>query len=516
MKYSAFVRLLVSASLLLAATPAVAQPVDPGLGLEPVVSGLGPITGVTHAGDGRLFVVEQTGRIRVVVDGQLLPQPFLDVSGMISSDGERGLLGLAFHPRYDETNWFFVNYTDPSGDTVIARFARSADPNVADPTSRRVLLTIPQPFSNHNGGQLAFGPDGYLYVALGDGGAAFDPPCNGQRLDTLLGKLLRLDVDNGSTTSPFHGIPADNPFAGVAGARGEIWAYGLRNPWRFSFDRATGDLYVGDVGQNVLEEVDFQEAASAGGENYGWKVMEASACTNDTGGCPIVPPVCRSPQLSEPAIVYDHNNGRCSVTGGYVYRGTAIDGFAGTYLFGDFCSGEVFLARRGGGGGFQVGTTGLDVPLLTTFGEDSAGELYVGNGFGDVYRLTGPSPPPPPPPPEPCVADANTLCLAEGRFRVRANFRVGQGPTRMAVAEPLTPDTGYFWFFNQDNVEVIVKVLDACDPFNRFWVFAGGLTNVEVEMRVYDSETGEERLYPNSFGTAFQPVQDTEAFSSCS
>jgi len=504
MKFSA------SLCLLALTLPALAQPVDPGLALEPVVSGLGAITGITHAGDGRLFVVEQTARVRVVAAGELLAQPFLDLSGLTSTDGERGLLGLAFHPRFAENGWFFIHHTDLSGASVIARYSVSADPDVADPASRRVLLTIPHPFGNHNGGHVAFGPDGYLYAALGDGGAGFDPLCNGQRLDSLLGKLLRLDVDTGAGAPPFHSIPPDNPFAGVAGARGEIWAYGLRNPWRFSFDRATGDLYVGDVGQNELEEIDFQPVASGGGENYGWKVKEATACTGRTDGCPTAPPPCASPGFTDPVIVYDHGAGRCSVTGGYVYRGGAIDGLAGTYLYGDFCSGQVFLARRGGGGGWQVGGTALDVPLLTTFGEDAAGELYLGDGFGNVFRLTGPSAPP-----EPCVEDATTLCLTGGRFRVRATFRVGQGPTGMAVAVPITSDTGYFHFFNPDNVELIVKVLDACNPFGRYWVFAGGLTDVEVELTVYDSESGQQRMYQNPFGTPFQPVQDTEAFDTC-
>ena len=225
---------------------------------------------VTHAddGSGRLFIVEQGGQVWILDSGSVLPNPFLDISSKISSGSERGLLGLGFHPNYDTNGYFFVNYTDLGGDTVVARYTVSSDPNEADRNSEVIILQQPQPFSNHNGGHLAFGPDGYLYIGLGDGGSGGDPQGNGQNPNNLLGALLRLDVDNGLPYS----IPPDNPFVGGGGSP-EVWAYGLRNPWRFSFDRLTGDLYSGDVGQNQWEEIDFQEASSPGGANYGWIVL---------------------------------------------------------------------------------------------------------------------------------------------------------------------------------------------------------------------------------------------------
>ena len=288
---------------------------------EPVITGLSSPVGITHAGDGsgRLFIVLQGGRI-VIFDGvKILSSPFLDITSVVSSGGERGLLGLAFHPNYVGNGSFYVNYTNTAGDTVIARYSVSANPNQADPTSADILLTIPQPFSNHNGGQLHFGPDGYLYIGIGDGGSGGDPQNNGQDLGTLLGKILRIDVDKG----PPYAIPPDNPFFGPGdGALDEIWAWGLRNPWRFSFDRLTGDMFIGDVGQNSWEEVDFQPASSAGGENYGWRLMEGNSCYNPATNC-------NDSTLTLPILVYDHTVG-CSVTGGYRYRGSknpALDGF---------------------------------------------------------------------------------------------------------------------------------------------------------------------------------------------
>ncbi|MDX1502159.1 MAG: PQQ-dependent sugar dehydrogenase [Thermoanaerobaculia bacterium] len=363
----------VAAMALAAAVPAPAL-VD----LELVVDGLDRPLLVTHAGDGsgRVFLVEQSGRIRIH-DGQLLDPPFLDLSGRVSCCGERGLLGLAFHPGYAENGLFYVNYTNGAGDTVLARFEVGADPNVADADSEVVLLTLDQPFANHNGGHIAFGPDGYLYVATGDGGSGGDPQNNAQNLGSLLGKILRLDVDSATP----YAVPADNPFVGRAGAAEEIWAYGLRNPWRFSFDRDTGDLYIGDVGQGEREEIDFQPASSPGGENYGWRIREGSQCFEPAVGC-------AEEGLTAPVLEYLHDQG-CSVTGGYRYRGPKAATLDRFYLYGDFCSGRVWGGRPNTAGNWRerlLADTGANV---SSFGEDEAGRLYLVDHGGRLYRLSG-------------------------------------------------------------------------------------------------------------------------------
>jgi glucose/arabinose dehydrogenase len=389
-------------------------PVDgqvPGVRLEQIAANLSSITGITSAGDARLFLTLRDGRIVIYENGAVRPTPFLDLRGQLSLAGERGLLSTAFHPRYAENGFFFVYYSNLSDETVIARFHVSADPNRADAQSGRTLLRIAEPFSNHQGGQLQFGPDGFLYAGLGDGGSAFDPGCRAQKDDTLLGKMLRLDVDQNVDTPPFYGIPADNPFRGAGGPLDEIWAKGFRNPWRFAFDRQTGDLWVGDVGQNLREEIDFQPASSHGGENYGWKVMEATLCSS-SDACPGTTPACNAPAYTLPVLEYDHASG-CSVTGGYVYRG-ALQAVRGAYFFGDFCTGEVWAAFRQGGGFTVRGVEGR-VSQLTTFGEDAAAELYAGSLDGRLYRLRG----------EGVVAAAETVGLFEpipSRFQLkRAN-----------------------------------------------------------------------------------------------
>jgi glucose/arabinose dehydrogenase len=354
---------------------------DLSLAIELLADGFASPTHVTAAGDGsgRLFVVEQFGQIMVLRDGAPLDEPFLDIGPLVGSRGnEQGLLSIAFHPAFAENGRFFVNYTNRDGDTVVARYTVSADnPDRADHESAAVLLTIDQPAPNHNGGLLKFGPDGYLYIGMGDGGAAGDPWGNGQSLDTLLGKLLRIDVDAGEP----YAIPADNPFVGRDGARPEIWAYGLRNPWRFSFDRASGDLFIADVGQNAQEEVHVQPAASAGGENYGWDIMEGDACY-DAGSCD-------REGLQLPVAVYPHSGdaGGCSITGGYVYRGAAFPALAGTYLYADFCSGNLWTLRPQGEAWQSDLVTTLDI-RISSFGEDEAGELYLADrGGGGIYRL---------------------------------------------------------------------------------------------------------------------------------
>jgi hypothetical protein len=286
---------------------------------------------------------------------------------------------VAFPPGYSGKRYFYVDYTNTSGNTVISRFRLSSDPDVADPGSERILLTIAQPYPNHNGGQLVFGPDGYLYIGMGDGGSAGDPQNNAQDPASLLGKILRIDVESGAEP---YAVPASNPFAGRTGYRGEIWALGLRNPWRFSFDSRTGDLYVADVGQNQYEEVDFQPAGSSGGENYGWRIMEAGHCFN--------PDPCTQTGLVQPVFEYAHTQG-CSVTGGFVYRGALYPRMQGLYFLSDYCSGRVWALRR-------TGISWQSAQLLpgsfavSTFGEDEAGNVYVADyDAGDVYRLTDPA-----------------------------------------------------------------------------------------------------------------------------
>lgn len=369
-----------------AVTPLPATPVPaadvafpPMMTLESVAEGFTRPVYVTHAGDGsgRVFVVEQRGRIYILRGTQREEQPFLDIESRVGSRGnEQGLLGLAFHPRYTENGQFFVNYTNLEGDTVIARFQASGD--TADPNSETILLQIDQPYPNHNGGQVAFGPDGYLYIGTGDGGSSGDPLDAGQRLDTLLGKILRIDVDQGVP----YAIPPDNPWASGNGGLPEIWAYGLRNPWRFSFDRATGDLYIGDVGQNRVEEISFQAAGTPGGMNFGWRITEGSDCFRGQD--------CNTTGLVPPIAEYDHSKG-CSVTGGYVYRGEAFPQLQGVYFFGDFCSQLIWALHRDAAGNWAMAELPKSGAAISSFGEDEAGELYLTSlQDGIVYRVVAP------------------------------------------------------------------------------------------------------------------------------
>jgi glucose/arabinose dehydrogenase len=348
---------------------ATALPNADGFQWEPVAAGFLRPVDIQNAGDGsgRLFIVEQAGRILIYNNGRVSPSPFLNIIDQVGSSGnEQGLLGLAFHPRYAENGLFFVNYTDRSGNTVIARFHVSDDPNVADPASETPLLRVNQPYPNHNGGALAFGPDGYLYAGLGDGGSGGDPQGNGQKTDTLLGKVLRLDVDSGEP----YAIPADNPFGN------EIWAYGLRNPWRLSFDRATNDLWIGDVGQGAWEEIDYLPAGSPGGANFGWNLMEGSHPYEGEA----------QPGLLLPVAEYSHAEGGCSVTGGYVYRGAELPEWQGIYLFGDYCSGLVWgtIPFANGWQTQVLFQTGLSI---SSFGVDETGELYIANLQGSILKL---------------------------------------------------------------------------------------------------------------------------------
>lgn len=360
-------------------TTPVATPVPlaTSISLTRVAGGFSQPVAITHAGDGsgRLFIVEQGGTVRIVRNGVVAPTPFLNITSQVTpGGGEQGLLGLAFPPGFTARGTFYVNYTNRTavGNTVIARFGLGPSADLADSASRLELLTIEQPFANHNGGQLAFGPDSLLYIGTGDGGSGGDPLGNGQSLTTLLGKLLRIDVLG--ATAPY-AIPAGNPFAN------EVWAYGLRNPWRFSFDRLTGDLYLADVGQDRVEEVNFQPAGSGAGANYGWNVMEGSSCFTN--------PACSSASLTLPVAEYLHGSGDCAVTGGYVYRGS-IPSLRGVYLYGDFCSGRIWGLNRSGS--TWENRLLLDSPFqISTFGEDEAGELYLADyAGGDIYRITVP------------------------------------------------------------------------------------------------------------------------------
>jgi len=349
-----------------------------------------PIFATAPAGDGRLFVVERPGSIRILLNGAVLPTPFLDIRSQVSTAGERGMLGLAFDPHYPQNGVFYVYYSDRTGDSVLARFRVSDDPDVADPLSQEDLLVVDQPFANHNGGTIAFGPDGMLYWGLGDGGSAFDPGELAQDPDSLLGKMLRLDVSGGPGTAV--AIPPDNPFVDDPDVRDEIWAFGLRNPYRWSFDRETGDIWIGDVGQGRMEEIDFEPAGDPGGRNYGWDVMEGTLCNlND----PAPAPRCNDPSLTLPVFEYGHVFGLCSVTGGYAYRGPIPD-LQGRYVFGDFCTGTIFSYDLASDE-FAILTEQLAPAAgtrfaLVSFGEDGAGGLYVVHRFGSVFRIRSPEP----------------------------------------------------------------------------------------------------------------------------
>ena len=338
----------------------------------------------------RLFIVEQEGRIRIVRGGKLVAKPFLDVSDLVTvAHNEQGLLGLAFHPDYESNGVFFINYTDTTGATKVVRYRVSADADAADPESARVVLEIPQPYPNHNGGGMAFDARGYLWVGTGDGGRYGDPHEVAQNDDHLLGKMLRLDVD--VDEPPYRAAPKDNPNAGAAGDRALIWAKGLRNPWRFSFDKANGDLYIADVGQNEIEEIDYAAASSRGGENYGWDVFEGSRCYE-----PDPEPECPDPRragMVEPVHEYGRDQG-CSVTGGFVYRGCRMPDLRGTYFYSDFCTGWIRtfrivrgVAREHSDRTAELVASGFVVGATTSFGEDARGELYVLARPGEVWRL---------------------------------------------------------------------------------------------------------------------------------
>lgn len=398
---------------------------------------------ISHAGDNRLFIVEQVGRIRVTPLDPTTTQSslFLNISDRVISGGEMGLLGLAFHPNYAQNGYFYVNYTHDSGQLVtrISRFQVTADPNVADPNSELILLQFAQPASNHNGGDLNFGPDGYLYIGNGDGGSAGDPWNNGQTMTALLGKMLRLDVDGGGLPPDCdpdgqYTIPADNPFVAVANACGEIWHAGVRNPWRFSFDRLTGDLFIADVGQGTWEEVNFQPAGDAGGKNYGWRCYEGNHPYNLTG-CSFLPST-----YTFPVTEYSHSGGNCSITGGYMYRGREYPGLQNYYYYGDYCSGRIW-------GLTYTDDTWSSTQLLQpggmeTFGEDACGGVYVNQG-GKIYRLreTGATPQA-----NPCLSKSGPAVVDYGdliTYTIRLNNTGPTAETAVTVTDTLPSGTTY-------------------------------------------------------------------------
>ncbi len=382
--FAARVRIIAATALLLVLPGAEAAAAGNGITLSRIATVDGAPLAVRHAGDGsgRIYVVTRSGTIRVLERGELRASPFLDLRDRVRSGGEQGLLGLAFHPDYAGNGYLYVNYTTRGlPRTRISRFrVRQDDPLRADPGSEQVLLEIGQPYSNHNGGDIHFGKDGYLYIGMGDGGSGGDPEDRARRLDNLLGKMLRIDVDRtdaGDAACGLRGryaIPEDNPFTGSPGACPEIWAYGLRNPWRWSFDRESGDLIIADVGQNRWEEVDFQPAVSRGGENYGWSCRE--------GRHPYRADRCDGGPRVDPVIEYGHADGDCSITGGYRYRGP-VTALRGLYVYGDFCTGRVWFADR------KWNTrlwreTGFNI---ASFGEDEAGNLYLVDLNGGIYRF---------------------------------------------------------------------------------------------------------------------------------
>lgn len=368
-----------------AGNPAIAadcrEPDDdtiPAIALQEWLTGLSEPVHLIHAGDGssRLYVVEQAGRIRVIEQGRLQEEPLLDIRKRVESGGEKGLLSVAFHPRYADNGYLYVNYTSRDGGlyTIVSRFKRDRAGRI-DPGDQHVLLKIAQPYANHNGGQIAFGPDGYLYIGMGDGGSANDPHGHGQNLATLLGALLRIDVDRPRDSIPYD-VPADNPFVSVPGARPEIWAYGLRNPWRFSFDTRGGALFLADVGQDRVEEIDV---VTAGG-NYGWDIMEGDLCNARLTA------LCERGDLIAPIATYGHDDG-VAVTGGYVYRGNNVPGLCGAYLYGDYGSGRIWGLRYRAGRA-ATGKMLLDTPLnISSFGQGPDGEIYVLDLGGRIMRI---------------------------------------------------------------------------------------------------------------------------------
>ncbi len=364
---------------------------QPTLQYVQVYSGLSNSVDISNAGDGsnRLFIVEKAGIIKIIENGSILAAPFLDINLQVSSGGERGLLGLEFHPNYESNGYFFVNYTNTSGTTTISRFKVSdANANLADQTSEKIMITISQPYSNHNAGDLKFSPiDSFLYIPMGDGGSGGDPGCRSQDSTLLLGKMLRIDVDQNENTSPYYGIPSNNPYINFPTVPDEIWAFGLRNPWKFAFDSKTGDMWIADVGQNAIEEVNFTLAASTGGENYGWAVMEGNNCYDSdpiNNNCENSVPSCFDASYIDPIYTYGHSSsGGYSITGGHVYRGCKYTELYGYYIVTDYSTENTWVMDSNG-----TATQMVDTPNgVVSYGENEAGELFLATLSGSIYEV---------------------------------------------------------------------------------------------------------------------------------
>ncbi|MFN4255812.1 MAG: PQQ-dependent sugar dehydrogenase [Saprospiraceae bacterium] len=448
--------------LLFALTLAQSAFAQPKIQLVDFATGFSRPVDITNCGDSRLFVVEQAGRIWVLdsLGNRLSAEPFLNIDPLVNSNGnEQGLLGLAFHPNYAQNGQFYVHYSDNSGDTQISRFLRDPlDPNKADPTSEKKILFQDQPYSNHNGGGMSFGPDGYLYIGIGDGGSGGDPQNFGQNKQTFLGKILRIDVDGGDP----YAVPADNPFVNDPAWKPEIWHTGLRNPWRWSFDRLTGDMWIGDVGQNAREEIDFQPAGM-GGINYGWRCYEGNN-TYNTSGC--------QPQSSylKPAFEYANPSLGCSVTGGFVYRGSKYPEIFGTYLFADYCSGRWWATVRRADGTFSTKEiANLSDYQFSSFGQDRTGELYVAQlGAGKISRVT-----------ELCspfqISGTATPAICPGAASGTIDLNITGAATPFSITWSNGASNPQVTGLNPGTYSVLVKDANACERRDTFTIAALGL-----------------------------------------
>lgn len=461
-------RLLIPFFLLLRiSTIATAQ-----LALQTFIPNANNVTAIANCGDERLFFLEQPGIIRIAdLQGNLLPDTFLNITSRIgTATGERGLLGIAFSPDYALSGYFYLNYTNTAGHTTVSRFrVPTSNPNQADSASEEILLTINQPYSNHNGGDMHFGPDGYLYIASGDGGSAGDPGNRAQNLQSLLGKILRIDVSN----TPGYTIPASNPFVNIPNAKPEIWTYGWRNPWRMSFDRLTGDLWVADVGQNLFEEVNMEKAGHQGGSNYGWRCYEANAPYNLNG--------CASPSnYVFPILELPHGND-CSITGGFVYRGALSASFYGNYFFTDFCSGEIRSLHPNVSGGYAMQSYGSFLPgLFSTFGTDLHGEMYVGRITAGIFKLTDSSCTP-----AAFIAETDTIITALTTYTFRT---------------PYHPLFSYQWYLNDLPIPGAVQSTLSAIVTGRYYVKVvrnDSCFNTSNEVTLILRKSGGFELLPN-------------------
>jgi glucose/arabinose dehydrogenase len=462
---------------------------QPQIELQLHASGLNAPVGIVSDGDSRLFILEQRGLVRIIdQEGNIMDPPFLDVSDVVSQSGfERGLLGLAFHPEFIENGYFYINYTrEPDGATVVSRFsADSANQNIADRNSEMQLLTVEQPYANHNGGQLLFGPDGYLYIALGDGGSGGDPQNNGQDLTTMLGKILRVDVNADNNAG--YGIPPGNPFVDDTSALDEIWAYGLRNPWRNSFDRYTGDFWIADVGQGAREEINFQPAGSKGGENYGWRCYEGNLPYN-TQGCN------GNENMISPVFDYNHQGSGCtgSVTGGYVYRGAIFNGMFGVYLLADYCTGKLYTVTQNQEGFEGLPAGNLAETEITSFGEDQYGEIYLAmQNAGEIYKVLE-------------TGD----CLPVARIKNEESIFEVESGGQVIISAFYNPVLEYQWYKDEEPIinesEPVLEVTEAGMYLVQVTNPENGCSNtsVPVEVRLATSASAlkllnEVRIFPN-------------------